>query len=73
MMGFLLPALIGGSVIVESIFAYPGLGRLGYEAVMERDYPVLVTINLITAALVLIGNLIADLLYAVVDPRVRLS
>ena len=71
--GFLLPALIGGSVIVESIFGYPGMGRLGYQAVMERDYPVLVTLNLVGAALVLAGNLMADVLYAVVDPRVRLE
>ncbi|HRJ71786.1 MAG TPA: ABC transporter permease [Terrimicrobiaceae bacterium] len=71
--GGLLPALIGGSVIIETIFAYPGLGRLGYEAVLERDYPTLVALNFIVAALVLLGNLISDLLYAVVDPRVRLE
>lgn len=71
--GLLLPALLGGSVIVESIFAYPGMGRLGYEAVMERDYPILVTLNFAVAALVLLGNLFADVLYAVVDPRVRLQ
>jgi peptide/nickel transport system permease protein len=71
--GGLLPALIGGSVIVETIFAYPGMGRLGYEAVLERDYPTLVALNFIVAALVLVGNLVSDLLYAVVDPRVRLE
>lgn len=71
--GMLLPALIGGSVIVEAIFAYPGIGRLGYQAVLERDYPLLMALNFITAALVLAGNLIADTLYAVVDPRVRLE
>ncbi len=71
--GMLLPALISGSVIIESIFAYPGMGRLGYEAVLERDYPTLVALNFVTAALVLGGNLLADLLYAVVDPRVRLE
>lgn len=71
--GGLLPALIGGSVIVETIFAYPGMGRLGYEAVLERDYPTLVALNFIVAALVLIGNLVSDILYAVVDPRVRLE
>lgn len=71
--GALLPALIGGAVVVESIFAYPGIGRLGYEAVLERDYPTLVALNFITAALVLMGNLLSDLLYAVVDPRVRLE
>ncbi|MFV0337839.1 MAG: ABC transporter permease [Chthoniobacterales bacterium] len=71
--GLLLPGLIGGAVIIESIFAYPGLGRLGYEAVLERDYPTLVALNFIVAALVLLGNLLADLLYALVDPRVRLE
>ena len=71
--GGLLPALIGGSVIVEMIFAYPGMGRLGYEAALERDYPTLVALNFIVAGLVLIGNLVSDILYAVVDPRVRLE
>lgn len=71
--GGLLPALIGGSVIIETIFAYPGIGRLGFQAVMERDYPTLVALNFIVATLVLLGNLLADLLYAVVDPRVRLE
>lgn len=71
--GGLLPALIGGSVIIETIFAYPGIGRMGYEAVLERDYPTLVAMNFIVAALVLLGNLISDILYAVVDPRVRLE
>jgi peptide/nickel transport system permease protein len=71
--GGLLPALIGGAVIVETIFAYPGMGRLGYEAVLERDYPTLVALNFIVATLVLLGNLLSDVLYAVADPRVRLD
>ncbi len=71
--GGLLPALIGGAVIIETIFAYPGIGRLGYQAVLERDYPTLLALNFITAILVLLGNLIADILYSVVDPRVRLE
>ena len=71
--GGLLPALIGGSLIIETIFAYPGIGRLGYEAVLERDYPMLVALNFITAVLILLGNLLSDVLYAVVDPRVRLE
>ena len=72
-LGFVLPAMLGGSVIIESIFAYPGMGLLGYQAVLERDYPILVTLNFVTAGLVLLGTLVADLLYAVVDPRVRLQ
>ena len=71
--GMLLPTMIGGSVVIETIFAYPGMGRLGYEAVLERDYPTLVALNFVVAALVLLGNLISDLLYAAVDPRVRLE
>jgi peptide/nickel transport system permease protein len=71
--GMLLPAMIGGSVVIETIFAYPGMGRLGYEAVLERDYPTLVALNFVVAALVLLGNLVSDLLYAAVDPRVRLE
>lgn len=71
--GMLLPAMIGGSVVIETIFAYPGMGRLGYEAVLERDYPTLVALNFVVAALVLLGNLISDLLYAAVDPRVSLE
>ena len=71
--GMLLPALMGGTVIIESIFAYPGMGQLGYQAVLERDYPMLLTLNFIVATLVLLGNFIADLLYALIDPRVRLD
>ena len=71
--GMVLPALIGGAVVIETIFAYPGMGRLGYEAVLERDYPTLVALNFVVAALVLLGNLVSDLLSAAVDPRVRLE
>jgi peptide/nickel transport system permease protein len=73
MFGFLLPALIGGSVIFEQIFAWPGLGRLGYEAILARDFPVILTLNFIAAALTLAGTFVSDILYAVVDPRIRLS
>lgn len=72
-LGYLLPAMLGGSVIIESIFSYPGMGLLSYQAVLERDYPLLVSLNLVAAFLVLIGTLLADILYAVVDPRVRLE
>ena len=72
MFGLVLPGLIGGSVIIESIFSWPGLGRLAYEAILARDYPVILTINFIAAVLVLIGTLVSDLLYVAVDPRIRL-
>ena len=71
MFGFLLPGLIGGSVIFEQIFAWPGLGRLGYEAILARDFPVILTLNFIAAVLTLGGTLLSDILYAVVDPRIR--
>ncbi len=71
--GFLIPTLIGGSVIIESIFAWPGIGRLAYQSVLSRDYPTIMTINMITAILVILGNLMADVLYGVVDPRVKVK
>ncbi len=70
--GLSIPALIGGSVIFESIFSLPGMGQLFYQSVMMRDYPTIMGILVIGAFLTLIGNLIADLLYMIVDPRVRL-
>jgi peptide/nickel transport system permease protein len=72
MFGLILPGLIGGSVIIESIFSWPGMGRMAYEAILGRDYPVILTINFMTAVLVLAGTLISDLLYMVVDPRIKL-
>jgi peptide/nickel transport system permease protein len=72
MFGLLLPSLIGGSVIFEQIFAWPGLGRLGYEAILARDFPVILTLNFIAAALTLAGTFLSDVLYSAVDPRIRL-
>ncbi len=70
-LGYLLPAFLSGSVIIEQIFAYPGMGRLTYQALLERDMPVIMVSLMIGSSLLLVGNLIADILYAVVDPRVR--
>ncbi|MBN2232047.1 MAG: ABC transporter permease [Deltaproteobacteria bacterium] len=70
-LGFSLPGLIGGSVIFETIFAIPGMGQLFYGAVMARDYPLIMGVLLIGAALTLLGNLLADISYALVDPRIR--
>ena len=72
MLGLLIPGLIGGSVIFETIFAWPGIGRLGYEAILGRDYPVVIALNFIAAVLTLAGTLVSDLLYMLVDPRIRL-
>jgi peptide/nickel transport system permease protein len=72
MFGLILPGLIGGSVIIESIFSWPGMGRMAYEAILARDYPIILTVNFISAVLVLAGTLLSDLLYLLVDPRIRL-
>jgi peptide/nickel transport system permease protein len=72
MFGLMLPGLIGGSVIIEYIFSWPGIGRMAYEAILARDYPIILSINFISAVLVLIGTFISDVLYMVVDPRIRL-
>ncbi|MEK9629977.1 MAG: ABC transporter permease [Nitrospinota bacterium] len=71
MFGLTIPGLIGGSVIIEQIFSWPGVGRLGFEAILARDFPVILTLNFIAAVLVLLGTLISDILYAVVDPRIK--
>ncbi len=70
-LGLSVPGLIGGSVIFESIFAIPGMGQLFYGAVMARDYPLVMGELVIGAVLTLLGNLLADLGYALVDPRIR--
>ena len=71
LLGFSLPGLIGGSVIFETIFAIPGMGQLFYMGVMARDYPLVMGILVIGAFLTLVGNLLADLCYALADPRIR--
>jgi len=70
-LGLLVPVLIGGSVVFETIFSWPGMGRLAYSAIMSRDYPVIMGVGVIMAVLTLIGNLLADVGYAAVDPRIR--
>jgi peptide/nickel transport system permease protein len=72
-LGLSVPDLIGGSVIFETIFAIPGMGQLFYASVMSRDYPVIMGIVVIGAILTLVGNLLADLSYALADPRIRRS
>lgn len=71
--GLSVPGLIGGSVIFESIFSIPGMGQLFYSSVMSRDYPTIMGILVIGAFLTLLGNLLADLLYAIADPRIRIG
>ena len=70
-LGLSVPGLIGGSVIFETIFAIPGMGKLFYDGVMMRDYPLIMGILVIGAVLTLVGNLLADIGYALADPRIR--
>ncbi|HOF04546.1 MAG TPA: ABC transporter permease [Syntrophales bacterium] len=72
-LGLSIPGLIGGSVIFETIFAIPGMGQLFYMSVMARDYPTIMGILFIGAVLTLFGNLLADVAYAVADPRIRVT
>lgn len=69
----LLPAMLGGSVIVESIFSIPGMGQLAFESILARDYPVIMGVTTISALLTLVGILLADICYALVDPRISLE
>ncbi|NIP29333.1 MAG: ABC transporter permease subunit [Candidatus Dadabacteria bacterium] len=70
-MASILPSLIGGSVIIETIFSIPGIGKLGFEAILSRDYPIIMAIATISAFLTLIGILVSDLAYSVIDPRIN--
>lgn len=70
-LGLAVPGLIGGSVIFESMFGIPGIGRLFYESVMARDYPLIMAVLVIGAFLTLVGNLLADISYSLADPRIR--
>jgi peptide/nickel transport system permease protein len=73
LLGLSLPALVGGSVIIEQIFTWPGMGRLFFESIRERDYPTIMGLTLMFSVLTLLGQLIADLLYCLVDPRVSVE
>ncbi len=72
-LGLSLPGLIGGSVIVESVFAIPGMGQLAVQSVFARDYPVVMGLLTIGAGLTLLGNRLADVCYGIVDPRIRVA
>jgi peptide/nickel transport system permease protein len=69
--GVQLPFLLGGAIITEQIYNWPGMGRLAVEAISQRDYPTIMGINLLAAVMVIFGNLFADVMYGVVDPRIR--
>jgi peptide/nickel transport system permease protein len=69
--GMQLGQILGGSVLVETIFAWPGMGRLLFEAVFQRDYPVLLGVLLLSSVAVIVMNVVTDLVYGVLDPRIR--
>lgn len=71
--GLQIPTIIGGAVIIEQIFAWPGLGDLAVKAISQRDYPVILAITLLSGVVVMIVNLLVDVFYAIADPRVALS
>ena len=71
LLGLSLPFLLGGAVIVESVFAWPGMGKLTIDAIFARDYPLIIGCTLVSGVMVIAGNLLADILYAIVDPRIR--
>jgi peptide/nickel transport system permease protein len=71
LIGLYLPFLLSGAVLVETIFAWPGMGRAIVEAILARDYPMVMATSFVIAAIVVLGNLLSDVLYAVVDPRIR--
>jgi peptide/nickel transport system permease protein len=71
LLGLTLPYLFGGSVLVETIFAWPGMGRLIIDAVFQRDYPLVMATSFVISVMVILGNLVSDVLYAVADPRIR--
>ena len=73
MLGLTLPALLSGAVIIEQIFAWPGMGLLFFESISGRDYPTIMGLTLVFSILTLLGTLLADVLYAVVDPRISYS
>ena len=73
MAGVQAGTLIGGSVVIETVFAWPGLGRLTYDAVLQRDYQVMLGVFLVLSVLVIFFNWLTDLLYRVIDPRIKAS
>ncbi|MDH7514446.1 MAG: ABC transporter permease [Bacteroidota bacterium] len=71
--GLSFPFLLGGAVIVETVFAWPGMGKMTVDAIFTRDYPMIIATTLVSGTMVIAGNLLADILYALIDPRIRLG
>jgi peptide/nickel transport system permease protein len=73
LLGFVIPFLISGSVIVERMFQWDGIGNLYFDAILARDYPTVMGLTVVTAVVTLFATFLADLLYAIADPRIRLG
>ncbi len=73
LLGIAIPDLFAGALIIENVFTYPGIGQLAFNAAINKDYPLIMGITLVAGLLVIIGNLIADVVYSVLDPRIRLN
>jgi peptide/nickel transport system permease protein len=73
LMGFSIANLVAGSYIIETIFSWPGMGQLGYESLLQRDYPVIMGVALLSAIFIIIGNLLADITYVLANPQIRSS
>ena len=72
-LGLQLGGLFSGALLVETVFNWPGLGRLAFESVLRRDYPMLLGLLITTTVIVIVANLLTDLVYRVIDPRIRIG
>jgi peptide/nickel transport system permease protein len=73
LLGLSLPGLVGGTIVIEQVFSWPGMGTLTLDAIAQRDYPVIMATTFLSGAVVVLGNLLTDLTYAALDPRIRLE
>ena len=71
LIGFSVSNLVGGSYIIETIFSWPGMGQLGFDAILKRDFPVIMGVTLLSAIFIIAGNLLADVTYVLVNPKMR--
>jgi peptide/nickel transport system permease protein len=71
MVGLLVPQFIGGSYITETVFGWPGIGRLGVNAIFQRDYAVVMGVTMLSSLIVIVANMLTDLAYAFINPRIR--
>jgi peptide/nickel transport system permease protein len=73
LLGLSIPSLVGGAVVVEYIFSWPGMGLLTLQAIFARDYPIIMATTVLSGVLVVIGNLVSDILYSWLDPRIQMG